>query len=561
MSAGAGSVPARRGRPAPWSRIVGLDSVYAKTVRDGRRATLVVGIAAGLFMLATAVPFGTEFTTQASRAQLAAQMGSLPAVFRGLLGDPINIETLGGFLSWRVGNILPVILGLWSVLALSSTVAGEAGRGSLDLVVATPHARWSIAVQKLAGHATGLVVAMLLAAVLIVIAGRAFAVLPGDEIPVVAALGQVALYGLLMLAAGSIAFVASIVVGRTRGMAFGLVALFGMYLIASYSTLSAEIEALRPLSWYAWTAGHRPLAGVTDWPAVALLAGVTGVVLFSGVVAFDRRDIGSDDALAWLRLPSLPAGIHGPFVRQLADRTGVAIGWGLGVGVYAALIAASAASLAETLDGIPGLRDYMAVVYPDIDFSQPSGILQLAFFAFGSLMMGLAGVGFVASWAGDETGRRLESVLATPLSRVDWFVRSGLGVYGAIAIAVAVLGLIVAIAVASQGGDITAPVIGALTLGLAAAAFAGIGLAVGGVVRASLAAPIAGLVVIATFLIDTLGAALDLPDVILDLSLYRHLGQPMAGVHDPVGLVVAVVLAVGGLAIGAAGLQRRDLAG
>ena len=62
-------------------------------------------------------------------------MTSLPPVFQGLLGEPIHIETLGGFLSWRVGNFLPVLLGLWSVIALSGTLAGEAASGSLDLVV------------------------------------------------------------------------------------------------------------------------------------------------------------------------------------------------------------------------------------------------------------------------------------------------------------------------------------------------------------------------------------------------------------------------------------------
>src|SRR3546814_10269364 len=46
--------------------------------------------------------------------------------------------------------------------------------------------------------------------------------------------------------------------------------------------------------------------------------------------------------LSWLRLPSLPAGVGNPFKRQLADRSAVAIAWGLGVGLYASLIAASA---------------------------------------------------------------------------------------------------------------------------------------------------------------------------------------------------------------------------
>ena len=129
----------------------------------------------------------------------------------------------------------------------------------------------------------------------------------------------------------------------------------------------------------------------------------------------------------------------------------------------------------------------------------------------------------------------------------------------AIAVTTVVIAALVAFAVATVGGETRDVVFGAFLLGLAAAAFAGVGLAVGGVVRSSLAAPVAALLVVATFLLDTLGALLNLPDVVLELSLFKHLGQPMAGMYDPVGVVVAAVLIVGGLLIGAWGLQRRDL--
>ena len=52
--------------------------------------------------------------------------------------------------------------------------------------------------------------------------------------------------------------------------------------------------------------------------------------------------------------------------------------------------------------------------------------------------------------------------------------------------------------IATQGGESLDPVLGVGVLGLATAAFAGVGLAVGGLVRASLAAPVAAGLVIAT---------------------------------------------------------------
>jgi ABC-2 type transport system permease protein len=538
---------------------MGLRSIYAKTVRDSRRAALLVGGLGGLFMLATAAPFGLEFGTMALRQQFIAGMTALPLAIRGLLGEPIAIDTLGGFLSWRVGNTLPVVLGLWSVLALSGTLAGEAAKGSLDLLASTPQSRRSIALQKLGGHVTALIVAMALFAVITWLSGVAFAVLPGDEIALPSALGQALLYGLLMLAAGSLSFAVAPFVGRTRALAFGLIALFAGYLINSYASLSPVIDALRPLSWYSWTAGHRPLAGVTDWPSVGLLAAVTAALFAVGLIAFERRDIGDSTALRWLRLPALPAGIGGPFRRQLADRTGIAIAWGAGIGLYAALIVASAEAFATSITSIPQIAELIKTVYPGVDVTQPSGILQLTFFGFGSFIIGLAAASFVGAWSSDETGGRLAVVMSAPISRVRWMLSSGAGVMGAIGVMGLVLGAILAAAVMTQGGDLAGPLGGVAVLALASAGFAGIGFAVAGVVRASLGAPVVATLVIATFLLDTLGAALDLPDGILELSLYKHLGQPMAGVFDPVGIVVAAVLAIGGLLVGAWGFRRRDL--
>jgi putative exporter of polyketide antibiotics len=198
-------------------------------------------------------------------------------------------------------------------------------------------------------------------------------------------------------------------------------------------------------------------------------------------------------------------------------------------------------------------------VYPGLDLTQPSALLQLTFFSFGSFIIGLAGASFLAGWAGDEGRRRLEVVLSTPRSRASWAVRSGLGVLAAIGVVTVTIATLIGIAIGSQGRDVVTPVVGVGILGLASAAFASVGLAAGGLFRLSWAAGVTAFLVIATLLIDTLGAALKLPDVILDLSLYKHLGQPIAGIFDPLGIVVAVVMVVGGVAICAFGLTRRDI--
>ncbi len=547
-------------RPSPIARIAGLGSIYGKTVRDSRRAAILVGGVAALFVIATGAPYATsDFGTVEARKVFIASLTALPPAVRGLLGEPINLDTLGGFVSWRVGNFLPVMLGLWPVLALSGTLAGEAAKGSLDLLASTPHSRPMIALEKLAGHLTAVVFAMAILALAIFGVGQLFARLPGDEISFAAAVGQAALYGVMMLAAGGAAFATAPFLGRTRGLGVGLIVLFASYLIYGYSTLSPIIEALKPLSFFVWTAGHRPIAGVTDWPSVAALGAVDMVLFAIGILAFTRRDLGATANVGWLRLPSLPAGIAGPFSRQLADRFGIALAWGIGVGAYGILIVASADAFGKMISSVPTLQAVIKAVYPDLDLAQPSALLQLTFFSFGSFIIGLAGASFLAGWAGDEGRRRLEVVLSTPRSRASWAVRSGLGVLAAIGVVTVTIAVLIGIAIGSQGGDVVTPVAGVGILGLASAAFASVGLAAGGLFRLSLAAGVTAFLVIATLLIDTLGAALKLPDVILDLSLYKHLGQPIAGVFDPVGIVVAVVMVVGGVALCAFGLTRRDI--
>jgi ABC-2 type transport system permease protein len=342
-------------------------------------------------------------------------------------------------------------------------------------------------------------------------------------------------------------------------MAFGLIVLFGSYLIYSYATLSPVIDALKPLSFFTWTAGHRPMAGVSDWPALAALAAFTVVLFAIGVVGFVRRDVGGVANVGWLRLPSLPAGIAGPLTRQLADRTGIAIAWGLGIGLYGAIIVASADAFSKMITTLPQIAALIKTIYPGLDLTQPSAVLQLTFFSFGSFIIGLAGATFLAAWATDEGKRRLEVVLSHPTARTAWALRSGLGVFAAIGVVTLIIAVIIGFSVVTQGGDPVSPVAGIGILGLAAGAFASVGLAVGGLVRSSLAAGVTGVLIIATLLIDTLGAALRLPEWVLDLSIYKHLGQPMAGIFDPVGIVVATVMVVGGLALCAVGFTRRDI--
>jgi ABC-2 type transport system permease protein len=548
--------------PQPTSlgrRIYGFGSVFGKTLRDSRRATILVGGILALILVGVSQAIVTEFATPASRQELEAVVAAVPPILQGLAGPVVNVGTLGGYLSYKYGTFFPLIASLWSILALSGTLAGEARRGSLEFVVAAPISRRRIALEKLFGHLAALIVATLLVFVGLLVAGRA-ATLPGDEIPVAAAAGYALWLGALALAAGGLAFALAQFVGRGSAVGIAGTVMFAGFIFSGYRNAIPEIAPLANLTWWGWTGDHVPLGGQFDWAAVALVGVVALVLIVIGVEAFVRRDIGQTTAIPTPGLPRALVGLRGPADRTFGALLPSALAWGLGIGLFGLLIAGSGRSFIEQLGESPQFMELLSSIFPNVDIASVGGFLQLLFIQFGLVLAGLAAATLVGTWASDETSGRLEFLLATPLSRRRWVTGGGIGLLGAVAVMVvlAVLGIALGAVIAGEA-DLGTPLAGTIVLGLFAVAMAGVGVAVGGLLGSRFAGPVVALVVIVTWFLDTLAPALNLPDAAREVALTAHYGQPMLGQWDFVGVAASLVLAVGGVLIGAWGFRRRDL--
>ena len=555
-----------RGMPLPaaahhvpvGSRLYGLGSIFGKTLRDSRGGVLVITALLGGIILAGGATMASTYGTPESRLELATLSGTMPPILRGLYGNPVNVDTLGGFLSWHYGAYFALLAGLWSILALSGTLAGEARRGSLDFAVATPHARRLIAFEKVAGHVAAVGIAMALVAFITWATAAAFAKLPGDEIPAGAAIGFALGLGLKGLIAGSVAFALAPVLGRGAAAGLAGAIMVAGYVLNSYRAFVPAFDVAAGATWFSWSAGHIPLAGQSDWPAVALIAVVCAVLLALGGEAFARRDVGVTIAVPAPRLPAALLGIRGPLGRSFGDLLPTALAWGIGLGIYGVVMAGSARSVSDAL-AASGLAETVRNIVPGLDIATSAGYLQLAFAEMGFVLIGLATATLVAVRSSDETAGRLELQLATPLTRVRWAVASAIAVLLAIAVITVVLGASIAIGVASGGEDPVRPATGAVVLALYGAALASVGVGVAGIGRASFAMPVVVALAIGTFLVDLLAPALRLPDWFAQLALTTHLGEPMVGTWDAAGMIACVALVIGGLLVGAWGMARRDV--
>jgi polyether ionophore transport system permease protein len=541
-------------------RLYGFGSIYGKTIRDSRLAFIIAaGLLGGLALLMGAA-IATVFPTPQARQDIDALFGSIPQSMMRLFGnvDIIgkNVGTLGGYITFKYGAIFVLGTAVWSIMALSGTLAGEARRGSLDFVAAAPFGKRRIGLEKLAAHLTLLWLAVAIMAVALTFSSNVFGdALLGDPIPLESSLGFALWVGSIAMLFGGLALALSPLLGRAGAAGVAGVALAATWLINGIN-VGGPLLALSPFSW---TFNHVPLVGAYDWPSIALVLIVGVVFLAIGIELFQRRDLGVTVGLSLPTLPAVVVGTRGPTARAFGEQLPRAISWGVGMGLMGVLFASLAGVLADELPNISGFQNIIGGLFPGVDFANVGGWMQL-YAELLYIVAGFAGATLVAKWASDENDGRLGEILTVPMTRARWLVTGGIAALAGVLVTTILFAAGVAIGAAIGGLEVGDALLGCFALGLFAAATVGVGFAVGGVWRTSLAAEIAALVVIVTYLIQLLAPAFNAPDWIQGLALTYHYGQPMVGNWGTgAGVVASIVIAVGGVLIGAWGVTRRDV--
>lgn len=536
-------------------RLYGFGSIYGKTLRDSRLAFIIAAGLLGGMALVMGVAVSSVFPSPAARLEVDMLVGSIPASMVNLFGKPVKLGTLGGYMTFKYGAIFALGTALWSILALSSTLAGEARRGSLDFVAAAPFGKRRIALEKVSAHLTMLWLAMAILAVATTTSSTLFGdAALGDTIPLLSSIGFALWAGFIALFFGGLAFALAPVLGRA-----GSAGVAGLVMVLLWVANGLDVGGpLVVVSPFRWTADHVALVGQYDWAGLALV-GVVGVVFLAiGIELFVRRDLGVTAGLALPGMPAAILGVRGPTSRAFGDQLPRALSWGIGLGLMGALVASLVGPMADQLGNDPNLKATFSAIFPGFSLSSAGGWLQM----YAQLLLiaaGFAAATFVSKWASDEADGRLEMVLTTPTARARWVIAGGIAAILAIAVMTVLFALGIGLGAASGGVAAGDPMVGSAALGLYAAAVVGVGIAVGGLWRTSLAAEVTALVVVATYLIDLVAPPLKLPDWVHQLALTAHFGQPMVGTWDPAGIVACLVIAVGGIALGAWGMSRRDI--
>ena len=263
-----------------------LRNVLTKSLQDYRWAILGWGLGIGLLVYVVYSAYvkllGTSALSGPALQQLADQ-------FR-FFAEPIALNTPGGYVTYKYGELIPILVGIWTILAGSRMVRGDEERGAMDLLLGTPYSRVRLLLEKVGA----LTIAALLIGLLIgllTMGGMAAAkatVLPGNAL----------LYGLdIALAAlffGFLALLLSQFMSRFAAASWAGGLMVVSFLLDGTGRTIASLSGLQrvsPLFYYQLSKPLIPSYG-TNVGGMLVLVVLCAIAVGISVPLFAMRDVG-----------------------------------------------------------------------------------------------------------------------------------------------------------------------------------------------------------------------------------------------------------------------------
>ena len=222
---------------------------------------------------------------------LTSALRAAPPQFLALLNQEL-VATVSPQGIIGVGYTHPftlVMMAVWAVRVPSAALAGEIGRGTMDLVAARPVARYQQVAAALLALLAGLAI-LAAAAWLGTFGGLAGRPLEGvtawHYLPVVAALWM------LFASAGAVAILVS-ALAREAGTAIAWTSglMVASYVLDYAARVWSRLAPIRPLSLFRYYEPQRLLSSGLAGEDVLVFAAVAVVALAAAFVVFARRDL------------------------------------------------------------------------------------------------------------------------------------------------------------------------------------------------------------------------------------------------------------------------------
>lgn len=472
-----------------------------------------------------------------------------------LIGGPgygFDDITTGRFLVGLYGGYLMIGAALMSIMSVSRHTRIEEQTGRAELIRAN-------VVGRHAQLAAALVLVVLMNVLMSALMAVAFYFSPADPGSFSSSLlfaCSIGAAGLVFAGVAAATAQLSPFARAASGMAGAALAV--SFVLRGFGDMSSVQDGdLGWLSWlspFGWSQQTAPLTLDRWWPLALSLAAML-LLITAGFALQSRRDLAAGILSDRLGADVAPGWLRGSFSLAFRlQRSGLAwwsfavLAGGVTFGAFVQPMAENAAGMPEELLAVFGGADGMVEGY--------LGFMGI----YLAIMVAVYSILSVQALRGEEQGVRTEPVLATAVSRSGWLLSwvtvTGLGALWLLALAGIGNGL--GAALATGDWDLLGPVLLGhvahtpaiwLLLGLSVALY-------------GLAPRLIGLtwvVFVYGTVLSMFGDMLDLDDVVLDTSVFRHVGQYPAEDISWAAVGLLTLIAATLIAVGSACFRRRDL--
>lgn len=265
-------------------------TVAVSFLSDRRRSLVAwaLGIIALVAIMAVFYP-----SIRDTGADFDAYVDSLPESVRQSLGiSGASIASPEGYLmSQLYSNMYPLLLLILGISLGSWAIAGAEGDGTLEMTLAAPLRRASLAWGRFAAVAFATLAITGVSTATLVLVAPPLDLLEGLPWWGVWA-AAVSMWALVMLYSAA-AFAIGAATGRRSWAISGAAALVVIgFLGQMFASLAEPLEFLRPTSPWYWFLGSSPLTSAPTWLSLGLPLLLALALTSAGVWRFDRRDLG-----------------------------------------------------------------------------------------------------------------------------------------------------------------------------------------------------------------------------------------------------------------------------
>ncbi|HSX00408.1 MAG TPA: hypothetical protein VLH38_05220 [Patescibacteria group bacterium] len=379
------------------------------------RGAIIIGVISGFMLTAQGLAYEKSYPDAVSQAKFASSLESVPAL-GFMYGEAKNLSAgTDGYMVYRVGSIMALITSVWGIMAITRLLRGNEEDGRWEPIrmgaVTTRAATGQVIAGFIFSWLVGYLVSTLITGGVVALSDLSMSFSKTLFVNAV-----IFLPGLLFAMVG--AFTSQLALTRQRAILFGVIPLFGFFLLRGAANINTDLHWLMALTPFGWANLVNPILDLQPW--WLLLFALFGAIFVSLGLWFAERDLGSSIIAQSDTVRSRYFLLGGSWQLGLRQNMWVFAAWAFGSFAIMAMITglssiavkatADSKNLSNSIGALAGNSNDLRVAFVGVG---------LVFLVMILMIMATTIIGGIRN---DESRQFLDTILVQPVRRTSWLI-------------------------------------------------------------------------------------------------------------------------------------------